>query len=93
MDGLEVLSHRPSVAQNVVTPRERACKSCRPPVGDAICLGGARLHPLLSHYPLLVDIIDVHQMMAEGAGLLQYPALWAFNAPCIPLDGSDLSPL
>ncbi len=91
MDIPKVAPHHPATTQNAITSGKGACQSCRTPVGDLVRHGGAELQKFLGHHHLLVDIVCICQVPAEGTGLQRLPTLVAFDVPCIPLGGSYVS--
>ena len=93
MDIPKVVPHHPTAAQNAITPQIGSCQSCRTPVSKIVRQGGVELQKFLGHHDLLVDIMDVPQVTAEGTGLQRFPALVAFDVPCIPFGGGDTTPL
>ncbi len=56
-------------------------------------LGGVALQHFLGYHRLLVYIMHIRQMAAEGAGLQCLPALDTLDIPCIPLGGGDTAPV
>jgi hypothetical protein len=89
MDVPKVSPHHPAAFQEAAALRERARQPRWTRLRDNVCLGGSTDQHLLCHHCLLVDIMHVRHVAAEGCGLHHLPTLETLNIPGVPLSRSD----
>jgi hypothetical protein len=88
-----VSPHHSATFQEAAALGERARQPRWTRIRDGVRLGGSTDWHFLRHHCLLVDIMHVRQVAAEGCGLHHLPTLETLDIPGVPLSRSDTATL